>query len=55
MVIYPMTTTLRWITFEFLMIAILPVYGRGASIFKIQAAKILLVTRDIFNQYSFRK
>ncbi|TCT16215.1 hypothetical protein EDC18_102232 [Natranaerovirga pectinivora] len=51
MVINPMSTTLRWITFESLMIAISPVYGRGASIFKIQAAKILLVIRDIFHQF----
>ncbi|WP_198006290.1 hypothetical protein [Alkaliphilus oremlandii] len=45
-----MNSSLRWITFESMMTAKLPVYGRGASIFKIQAAKILLVTRDTFCQ-----
>ncbi len=50
-----MSSALRWITFESMMTAILSVYGRGASIFKIQAAKILLVTRGKFHEYCMRK
>ncbi len=45
-----MSVSLRWIKFESIMIAILPVYGRGASIYKIQAAKDPISDQGIFVQ-----